>query len=251
VLHIIAILAISSIDAQLPPATVAEDRVKMADEAFWAAFNACDRARIAASLAPDIEFYHDKTGAMISRATVVRSLMDGPCGKKGLHVRRELVAGSLSYDPVPGFGAILTGRHRFYAQQGGQPERLDGEARFAIVWRDVKGRLLVYRVLSYAHGAASEQTALPPFEVPPTILQRYVGHYASQVGDIEVTFHDGRLHLASGGLSADLFAINATTFQAPGRSLKFEFVEADGKIDKVVVLENGATVTEGKRQASR
>jgi hypothetical protein len=70
-----------------------------------------------ATLAPDVEFYHDKTGATISRDAVATSFMNGPCGTKGLHVRRELVARSLSYDPVPEFGAILTGQHRFYADR--------------------------------------------------------------------------------------------------------------------------------------
>ncbi len=251
-LHAIAMLASSPVGVQSPPAASPdEERVRMADDAFWAAFNACDRVRMATSLTPDIEFYHDKTGATISRDAVVKSLMDGPCGTSGLHVRRELVAGSLSYDPVPGFGAILTGRHRFYAQRAGQPERLDGEARFAVVWQEAKGKLLMRRVFSYAHGAAIDQNALPPVEVSSTTLQRYVGHYAAPMGDIAVTLLEGRLHLVSGGLSADLIAITATTFQAQGRPLKFDFVEAGGKIEKVVVQENGAIVAEGTRQDAR
>jgi hypothetical protein len=248
-LHIIAMLAASPIPVQSAPAPVSgEERIRRADTTFWAAFNGCDRARMATSLAPDIEFYHDKTGATISRNAVVSSLMDGPCGTKGLHVRRELVAGSLSYDEVPGFGAILTGRHRFYAQRAGQPERLDGEARFAVVWQDVKGRLLMRRVLSYAHGAAVEPTPLPLVEVPLTTLQRYVGRYASPMGDIAVTLDKGRIHLASGGLSADLGAMSATTFQARDRPLQFEFVDTGGRVEKVIIHENGVTVGEGTRQ---
>ncbi len=153
-LHLIAMFAAGLVGTQSQPPAPTEERVRMADNDFWAAFNTCDRRRMEATLTPDVEFYHDKTGATISRDGVVASFMDGPCGTNGLHVRRELVAGSLSYDPVPGFGAILTGRHRFYAQQDGQPERLDGEARFAIVWQDAGGTPLMRRVLSYAHGPA-------------------------------------------------------------------------------------------------
>ncbi|RYD58501.1 MAG: nuclear transport factor 2 family protein [Sphingomonadales bacterium] len=242
-------LAVSLIGAQSPPVPIpGEERVRMADDAFWAAFNACDRARMAASLAPDIEFYHDKTGATVSRDAVVKSLMDGPCGTKGLRVRRELVAGSLSYNEVPGFGAILTGRHRFYAQRDGEPERLDGEARFAVVWRDVKGRLLMRRVLSYAHGVAIEQTALPMVDVPLATMQRFVGHYTSPMGDIAVTLHESRLHLVSGGLSVDLVAINATTFQAQGRPLRIEFIDTGGRVETMLVQEGGTTVAKGTRQ---
>jgi hypothetical protein len=251
-LHLLAMLAASPIGAQSPPALIpGEEQVRMADDVFWAAFNTCDRAWMATSLAPDIEFYHDKTGATISRDAVVASFMSGPCGTKGLHVRRELVAGSLNYDPVPGFGAILTGRHRFYARREGQIERLDGEARFAVVWQDVSGTLHMRRVLSYAHGPAVDQTAAALIEVPLANLQRYAGHYASPMGDIAVTLNEGHLHIVSGGLSADLAALSTTKFQAQGRSLKFEFVVVSDTIEKVVVEENGAIVAEGTRQDAR
>ncbi len=177
--------------------------------------------------------------------------MDGPCGTKGLHVRRELVAGSLSYDEVPGFGAIVTGQHRFYARRDGQAERLDGEARFAVVWQDMEGRLLMRRVLSYAHGAATEQTVLPLVDVPLATLQRYVGRFASPMGDIAVTLFNGQLHLESGGLSSDLVAMGTTRFQVRGRPLQFEFVNTNGVVDKVLVQENGATVAAGTRQEAR
>ena len=139
-----------------PAAADAEQRVRAADAAFWLAFNHCDEAAMAKLLAPDVEFYHDKTGLTASRAAVVQSLMKGPCGTPGLHVRREAVAGSVAYDPVPGHGAILTGRHRFYAQDGAAPERLDGEARFAVVWRSANGRWQMRRILSYAHRPAQD-----------------------------------------------------------------------------------------------
>ncbi|MEG3175458.1 nuclear transport factor 2 family protein [Sphingomonas sp. RB3P16] len=151
-LGIIAALAARVTSPAPPP--LAEQAVRAADTAFWAAFNACDRTRMGRMFTPDVEFYHDKTGATISRAAVVKSLMDGPCGTPGLRVRREAVAGSLSYDPIPGFGAISTGRHRFYAQMQGQAEHLDGEARFAVVWQFAAGQVRIRRVLSFAHGPA-------------------------------------------------------------------------------------------------
>jgi ketosteroid isomerase-like protein len=139
--------------AQMP---AAEQQVRAADAAFWQAFNRCDEAAMRRLLAPDVEFYHDKTGLTASRTAVTRSLMKGPCGTPGLHVRREAVADSISYDPVPGYGAILTGRHRFYARNGGGPERLDGEARFAVVWQSTGGQWRMRRILSYAHRPARD-----------------------------------------------------------------------------------------------
>ena len=105
-------------------------------------------------VAPDVEFYHDKTGLTQGREALVRSLMKGPCGTPGLHVRREVVANSVAVDPVPGHGAVMTGEHRFYAKQGEAPERLDGDARFAVVWHKTGACWEMRRVLSYAHRPA-------------------------------------------------------------------------------------------------
>jgi hypothetical protein len=85
-------------------------------------------------------------------------------------------------------------------------------------------------------------------EVPLATLQRYLGHYASPMGDIAVSLREGRLHILSGGLSADLVAITAGKFQAQGRPLTFGFVADGGTVEKVVVEENGAIVAEGTRQ---
>jgi hypothetical protein len=251
-LHLISLLAAGSMGVQSPPVpTSIEQQIKTADYAFWEAFNACDRSRMAAALAPDIEFYHDKTGSTVSRDAVINSLMDGPCGTPGLHVRRELVAESVSYDPVPGFGAILTGRHRFYARRDGQPERLDGEARFAVVWQDLQGKPLMRRILSYAHGAALDQPIAHAVDVPLATLRRYVGQYASPVGDIAVTLSGDHLHLTSGGLSTDLTPVGPAVFRARGRRLLFEFLEADGQVVEIQVRENEVTVARGTRRGPR
>lgn len=225
-----------------------EQRVRQADARFWDAFNACARQPMADALAADVEFYHDKTGATITRDAVVASLMTGPCGTAGLHVRREAVADSLAYDPVPGFGAILSGRHRFLARREGEAERLDGEARFVIVWRIADGRASMYRILSFAHGPATVAAAPVAPVVPVAVLQRRVGHYATAQGDVTVTLTGGRLHLVSGGLSTDLVPITATVFQAADRPLRFTFTDQDGTPDRISVQEDGATVAQGPRQ---
>ncbi|HEY0624022.1 nuclear transport factor 2 family protein [Sphingomonas sp.] len=147
--NMIAALALSVAGA--PPA---EDSVLAADAAFWRAFNQCDAEAMGKLLAADIEFYHDKTGLTQGRDAVVLSLMKGPCGTPGLHVRREVVADSVAVDPVPGHGAIVTGVHRFYAKQGQAAERLDGDARYAVVWRKTGARWEMRRVLSYSHRPA-------------------------------------------------------------------------------------------------
>lgn len=146
------ILAALSVSVAAPSS--ADEGLLAADSAFWEAFNRCDADAMGRLLAPDVEFYHDKTGLTQGREALVRSLMRGPCGTPGLHVRREAVADSVAIDPVPGHGAIMSGVHKFYARQGEEAERLDGDARFAVVWHKLGARWEMKRVLSYAHRPA-------------------------------------------------------------------------------------------------
>ena len=80
------------------------------DAVLFDGFNTCDLDKFGNLLAEDVEFFHDKTGLMLTRKTVVASVKDNICGK----VRRELVSGTLEVYPIPGFGAIEAGSHRFY-----------------------------------------------------------------------------------------------------------------------------------------
>jgi len=144
----LGLLILAAAQAASPTGDLMESRIRAADTQFWAAFNACDREGMTAWLDPAVEFYHDKTGATVSRERVAASFMDGPCGSKDLHMRRAPIAASLHYDPIPGYGGMLTGRHRFYARSGDQPEKLTTEARFAVVWHQAGDRVLISRVLS-------------------------------------------------------------------------------------------------------
>jgi hypothetical protein len=61
---------------------------------------------------------------------------------------RELVPGSLEVHPVPGFGAIQLGTHRFL--HPAEPKNI-GEAKFIHVWRLQNGAWKLARVLSFDH----------------------------------------------------------------------------------------------------
>ena len=243
----LGLLILATAQAASPGGEGLEARIRAADAQFWAAFNACDREGMAAFLDPGVEFYHDKTGATVSRERVAASFMDGPCGSKDLHIRRAPVAASLHYDPIPGYGGMLTGRHRFYARSGDQPEKLTTEARFAVVWHQAGDRVLMSRVLSFDHGDPAPDFPLCEVAVAPDALARFVGHYASDKGDIDVSLADGRLQLASGGLRTPLVATGPAIFRAPERPLEFRFGNGDDKAGTVEVWENGARVVQAKR----
>ena len=118
------------------------------DTDVFDAFNRCDLTEFGKYFVEDVEFYHDKTGLSRSRRDLVESVKNNICGK----VRRALVPGTLEVYPIPGFGAVETGVHRFYAL-GVNGGKLTGEAKFLHIWRNDGGSWRITRVVSYAHEA--------------------------------------------------------------------------------------------------
>ena len=120
------------------------------DGALFDSFNRCDLEKFAAFFAEDVEFYHDKGGVTLSRRSLVESVRDNVCGK----VRREVVAGSVEVHPIPGYGAVQMGAHRFYESGAGPGAGPVGAARFIHLWQHKDGAWRITRVISYDHGSA-------------------------------------------------------------------------------------------------
>ncbi len=131
-----------------------EAAVRQADAAFWQAYNACGLTTIGDFFSEDIEFYHDKGGLTKSRPAMVASLRKGICNDPSRRIRREAY-GTAAYHPMAGHRALLSGEHRFYTREPGQPEHLDGQAKFDELWELSDGRWRMSRVFSYDHGPAS------------------------------------------------------------------------------------------------
>jgi hypothetical protein len=119
------------------------------DTAMFDSFNKCaDPAQLqkhAAFFAKDVEFYHDKGGVEWGADAVIDSTRKNVCGK----FRRELDAKSFRVYPIPGFGAMTMGTHRFCHT----PTTCEGIAEFTIVWKQTGDAWQVTRALSYAHRA--------------------------------------------------------------------------------------------------
>ena len=114
--------------------------------------------RLAAFLHPDGEFYHDVNGYRKDSTASIR-FMQRRCERQagtGERTRRELVEASFTVDPVPRFGAIATGEHRFYRTPRGEPERLIGTARFLTFYKREPDGWRGYRAFSYMHREPSE-----------------------------------------------------------------------------------------------
>ncbi|HTO74184.1 MAG TPA: nuclear transport factor 2 family protein, partial [Gemmatimonadales bacterium] len=108
--------------------------------------NAHDLPGLMALFAPDLEFYHDKGGLQHWKDVEAgfRSIFEQ---NNGMH--RELVAGSLEVYPIPNYGAMEAGRHRFCHQEKGKEEC--AVFKFVQIWRQDSTGWKVTRVVSYGH----------------------------------------------------------------------------------------------------
>jgi hypothetical protein len=117
------------------------------DTAMFDSFNRCaDPAQLAKHASffdENVEFYHDRGGVEWGAKAVIDSTRKNVCGK----FRRELDAASFRVYPIPGFGAMTFGTHRFCHT----PTTCEGAAEFAIVWKQTGDEWKVTRALSYAH----------------------------------------------------------------------------------------------------
>lgn len=154
ILLVVALLAVPCTKAvaqnrySTPPPEELSRTLRALDAALFDSFNRCDLDKFAAFFADDLEFYHDKGGLTLSRKSLVESIRNNICGK----MRREIVADSVEVHPVPGFGAVQMGVHRFYdsnAKPGSAPV---GAAKFIHLWQYKDGAWKITRVISYDHG---------------------------------------------------------------------------------------------------
>lgn len=96
------------------------DTISRLDSLLFDAYNNCKPEVFASLISADVEFYHDRGGLDTSKANLVASIKNNICGK----VRRELLPGSIEVYPIPGYGAVQMGAHRFYnLAEGSGPSR--------------------------------------------------------------------------------------------------------------------------------
>lgn len=151
-----AALAATSILVPTQPALTAA--IAARDTAlFDLMFAQCDPATLAATVTDDMEFYHDKGGAMDRQAFIADYAKS--CAAKrapdAWRSRRELVPETLKVYAIPGFGAVEEGTHLFYERKGEGPERLAGKARFSILWKlGADGQWRMARTFSIDHAPA-------------------------------------------------------------------------------------------------
>jgi hypothetical protein len=111
------------------------------DSMLFDSYNKCELEKNAALFSEDLEFYHDKGGLSTSKKDLMESIKNNICGK----VRRELAKGSIEVSPIPGYGAVEIGSHRFHNLKEGSTSRF---SKFVIIWQKKNGEWKVTRVIS-------------------------------------------------------------------------------------------------------
>lgn len=130
------------------------------DAIFWDAYNRCDVDKMSQFFWPDVEFYHDKGGPILGLSQLVEVFHKNLCGNPGFRLRREAVPGTVKVFPLQKngmtYGAVLSGEHYFYINDGKREYR-DGIARFFHVWLLKDNQWKMARVVSYDHKAAHKK----------------------------------------------------------------------------------------------
>lgn len=111
------------------------------DSVFFHAYNNCDLAKQAEFYSDSIEFFHDKSGLQTSKKKILADTKKYICGK----VTRELIKGSIEVSPVPGYGAVELGMHKFHNKKN---NTTSNPSRFVIIWRNDDGKWTITKVIS-------------------------------------------------------------------------------------------------------
>ncbi len=177
--------------------------------------------------------------------------MKGICGNPNFRIRRVADA-NVRFDPIPGYGGVLSGDHLFFATEPGMPERQTGRATFVALWRVDQGRWTMTRVLSLSHQPVPYVAPPAGAELSGRQLERYVGRYQLPTAGIAtVAIENGKLTISTGDIHLTLAAKSADHFFAIERPLQFDFSgDAKGKADAVTVVEEGKPVGRGVRSVS-
>jgi Domain of unknown function (DUF4440) len=142
----------------LKPGSAIYDQVRALDVKVFEAYNTCDLATLGDMVDDNLEFYHDKTGLSVGKASFISAIKNNICHK----VRRELVASSLEVFALQDYGAIEVGQHTFcnMAETPVCKDETNGIGKFFMLWQKQGDLYRLTRVVSYDHLSDRERRAL-------------------------------------------------------------------------------------------
>ncbi len=131
----------NQIQPYFPESKSLHDSIVYMDSVLFEAYNTCKPDQFGNLISNDIEFYHDRGGLTTSKTDLVQAIKNNICGK----VSRELLAGSIEVYPIPNYGAVQMGAHRFHNLQEKSTSRF---AKFVHTWHKENGQWKLARVIS-------------------------------------------------------------------------------------------------------
>jgi hypothetical protein len=116
------------------------------DSVMFDAFNTHNLEVIKTVFAPNAEFYHDRGGLGDYQTTMAnfRTVFE-----KNPDLKRELLLETLEVYPIPEYGAIEIGTHRFTVSQDGR--KITSLYKFIHTWQYKDGQWKVTRAISVGH----------------------------------------------------------------------------------------------------
>ena len=125
----------------MPESKELYDTIARLDSILFEAYNTCKPAVFDSLISDDVEFYHDRGGLNTSKKELVQAIEKNICGK----VRRELLKGSIEVYPIPNYGAVEMGAHRFHNLQENSTSHY---SKFVHTWHRENGQWKLARVIS-------------------------------------------------------------------------------------------------------
>lgn len=121
---------------------------------FEVGFNNCNISQFEELINEDFEFYHDKSGKILSKTSFIESIKSGICNLD-YKASRELINGTLEVYPLAKngviYGAVQTGMHQFYAIEKDKLKHITSTAKFTHVWELENNIWTLRRAISYDH----------------------------------------------------------------------------------------------------
>jgi len=123
---------------------------------FDKAFNNCETEVLQTLIHEEAEFYHDMVGKTNGKADFIANMENGLCGgNMPYKPMRVLDEKSNQVFPLYNrgtlYGAVQTGKHRFYAKEGDKEPYFTSVADFTHLWELEDGNWKLKRVISYNH----------------------------------------------------------------------------------------------------
>jgi hypothetical protein len=130
----------------LQPTDSLYKKIQLCDSLVFDALNKRDTAAFNNYFDKGLEFYHDQGGLTGYEQTT--SFLKSLINQKS-DLKRFLLKQSFEVYPIPGYGAMEYGEHRFCHTENGKEQC--AVFKFMHVWKNENGNWKITRVISYGH----------------------------------------------------------------------------------------------------